>query len=717
STRSPSIVATLDSNRLPVELEVSDIGVSPASTEIAIASLDSLNLFVWDWNTDKLEKFYHRGAVIRLSWHPSGTHVAVACADGAAYIHDLSDSGERESVRQAVQDGRQIPVGDGQPIDIQFSRRGDLLLILTTNGELRCQNWSTGDIVVANTPVTFASKIAISDRGDLIAVSDPSADIFWRFDSGEAYRELKLTPASTRSDANLAQLGSGPLFAVVYDHAIYIVDINSNRVAAKTRVPDATSVAFDGGRDRLIASSMNGAHQWHCPLTGLVGNLHLQQLTNLPLPDALRHMAISGDGSTVAFGHTSKVVTCGLANDDEYRVIETGSLVGELQLDHTGRWVAGIHVPSGEGFLIDGEAIRAEPANLGLAEHHAFLELGGRKTLVVARPDGIRAIAIDDLDTQLWNWQADSPPTALSVRGENIAIGHADGGLTMLDSISGIPIVRIPTSGSPIASLALDSVGTHLLAINEEGRLHTWHLVHALAAAQPRAVQTITRYPDADARAGVVPSPTLVHWTSGSFTEPLQAKLRNLIAADDKVADSPADPERRYRRGRAYHDLARIRSAEKDYQHCFKLLDGAKPDYAAGAYFYWARTWIDDRQQGWNPAEATNLIARSLALDPKNADSLFVSAFARYYCGDYEPALLDISRSIELDRGFNFPIKLYCKAGCLYALGELDEAQDLCAQASNLLSKAEPYAVPSFNELAKEIEILCNHQRRRSIPD
>ncbi len=697
------LVKTFDSGRLPVEIVPSDIDLDPLGSKVAIASLDSPYLFVWDWKSDELKRIFHPGAVTALSWHPCGSHIALACSDGFAYVHEIVANGVATPL-----DLQPISVGDGRPLDVRFSNRGDQLLIITSSGQLRCQNWSTGDIVITEVSNIDEGRIEVSDRGDRVAVVSPSSVEMWKFDPGRAYRELKLAQTGTVQSASLAQLADSELFAIAFNHGIYFVDIAYNRLLGQIRVPGVASLAFDRHGNRLLASSMNGAHQWEFAASSGEKLSTLRPLTNLLLPDALGQMALSGDGRVAAFVHTDKILIPAEGADDLFDLVETGSRALSVELDGTGTWIAWKDLEN-RGFVFS-RGRDGEPTSLGVVSELTFTVVDGIPSLVIADDSRVRCLNVGVVTTQpRWDWTNNGGrPSALEATETFVVVGLDDGVLVVLDVSNGRELVRLPTSGVAIASIAIDRVGGALVTVNREGRVHTWFL-DRLVSDGPEAVFGWAS--GSESRwSQPLGSPKILQFKVANLNEKMQPILRRLVDAGSRISKNPDDPYAYYLRGRANHDLRRFNAAALDYELCAEKLDGTEPDYASSLYFHWARTAIDDPEQIWNVELAALRVSHAVKLSPLDGNILFVSAFARFYSGDYQLALSDIDRSIAIDKE-SFPdVKLYCRAGCLLGLGLREEAIVCLRNARAGVRREGKYMVPSFYKLVSDVESRFNRQ-------
>jgi WD40 repeat protein len=314
---------------------------SPTSNQLAQSSDSSLNVQIWDLDTQQVcHSFYHRGPVFDLSWHPDGEILAAACQSGEIYLWDLGHTNTQ----------RILGKHDGIVHDLAFSHQGDLLASVGSDRTVRLWIPFTGrQMTLQLASGERVEDLVFSSNDAYLGVRRVGEGIrFWEVDPAREYRVLlcRSAPAEQIQTVDFSRNNQW-LAAAGEDGIVFWDPASGKKLLSLPQEASTHSAFFEPAGDLLASSSLKGWQRWHPVAVSLAVPLRLE-LVDLPsslsnrLGAALGPFSLALSGKRVAVLHsTSQIFVFDQTDTSDLFRLDTGAdSYQSLALSYDGRYLA-----------------------------------------------------------------------------------------------------------------------------------------------------------------------------------------------------------------------------------------------------------------------------------------------------------------------------------------------------------------------------------------
>jgi WD40 repeat protein/serine/threonine protein kinase len=542
---------------------VIDVAISEDATQLASVG-DDRSIRRWDAATGKLiaTLTLPSGRHLCVDFVPTTNHLVAGASDGMVRVWNAA--GESRPVAQfkhgppvkfvrvsddgswLLTSGRkgavriwdlstekmltELPTGQGETLDVQFSPRKTEVFVAKEDGRVRILSTGSPSFSRIMEHGQQLEVLAVAPDGGVLATGSYGGQVrVWSLGDQSELRTIKTNLGII---GELVFLRSGRLAAVGVNGRLTVINTLSGRVLAELPTHALSEGALDlsAKTGTLVVGSGDGSVRvidqekllsrrilWHsAAVRSLQFSVDGQSLLAADEDGEIRHWNVtgstdepvlrSGDGDAAppeasssdnpgrqvtAFQPGGELVAVGHGNQLTLRHLTTG------EVQHERTWQAGRIVrlefsPDGQRLLLvsDSNVALVAPIDDGPAHE---LQPGGeqesRITAVIWAADG-RSLTLATDAGEFWSWalenpdgkarqlplQTDEEPTALAWCGDGktLAIGTATGRLVLIDPVAAEDRVEIKAHSGQINALAVFPDGQTIVSGGRDRALKLW---------------------------------------------------------------------------------------------------------------------------------------------------------------------------------------------------------------------------------------------------
>ncbi len=719
-------------DRLPYTLPASDLAFRPGTSQVAVASQESLFVLLWDWRSGELiQEIHHPFQVRRLAW---GT--------GGNWLGTISIGGDVQ-IWRCLRDGtclaeRRRSFRDDVPLSLAFTRRGEFISVGTRSGKLFLWNWAQDSVVENDLGIGSIEAVEFAaDDSSMVAHSDLAATAL-RVNTARYYSAIPLAQDASERRRGVAgsQLSEafiqrprsvdihpdGWVALVSHDRGVSIVDLFDQRVVGTLKLPDCAGAGFDQSGSRIIAGSRYGIYRWEIGRSAEdegVWKLPRAEALDVPAGDIL-DMAISADRTTGVALYRGKIHWFAVHSEREPEVIRFGQdgggsgigtdeAIDSLRLSADGRSLA-VGIGAEAKYYLGALASQTswQTHDGSISEWRYF----GND---IWRPYHLQSHGSVTGD---WKWPPRNDAWDRTVYALNEAVDAGvifrpdEGALFLFDLRSDEIVFKIPTSLATIDAMALGSAGLLTAATRiGGGTLHVWNLGTLISAMSEvgefsPAMAVRRRFASRSPN-----SPAYAVIDQGDLPTDRPRTLAKIESIDRQLQEKDGmDAELWKARGEHNLTLRRLGEVKKDLDRAIEQMRTDDSNLARTYYHRALAQFEDPYANGvFDVRGALSDAEMALELDRHGEVTHLahlVAGFSHYRLGEYERALIQLNNSIAGGGGPALAGKHLGRAACLLELKNMKEAHAAFAVAAEEWAGYRDFldSIPSFYIMRTDIE-------------